>query len=180
MYYMQSPNYGYSEFRVFDLTDGKSYSAEDWDGDLDGIFLYGGYFSDPYEGLFACAEDNGDLYYRQGDDMVFLSDRLEFEVDSDAPDELPFFYVISMDPTGKFVLFNAATTFGEDDSYHGPQCYASLDGKAQKVLGTYNEGYPGQWLPDGSLVYASESIHLLTPNGKDQKLYPGTCFVINH
>lgn len=178
MHYMQSPNYGYSEFRVFDLADGKSYSADDWTGDLSGI-LYNPDYTDPYEGLFACAEDNGDLYFHQGDDMIFLSDRLDFEVDTDAPDELPFFNVISMDPTEKYVLFKAATRFGEDDEYHGPQCFASIDGKTQKILGDYDESYPGQWLPDGSLVYGTkDGIHLLTPDGKDEELYPGTCFVI--
>ena len=66
----------------------------------------------------------------------------------------------------------------EDDDYHGPQCYASLDGKVQKVLGTYDEKYPGQWLPDGSLVYGSEGIHLLAPSGKDIVLCPGRSFVL--
>ena len=175
MNYMMEPNYGYSEYRIFDPATGKSVNAMDWEGDL--TFLNYDMF-DPFEGQFACAEDNGDLYYRQGDDMIFLSDRLEFEVDSDTPDELPFFEVLSMDPTGKYVLFKAATTFGEDDDYHGPQCYASLDGKVQKVLGTYDEKYPGQWLPDGSLVYGSEGIHLLAPSGKDIVLCPGRSFVL--
>ena len=177
MNYMMSPNYGYSEYRIFDPATRKSVNAMDWDGDL--TFLnYDMY--DPYEGQFACAEDDGNLYYRQGDDMIFLSDQLEFEVDSDAPDELPFFNVLSMDPTGKYVLFKASTTFGEDDDYHGPQCYASLDGKVQKVLGAYDEKYPGQWLPDGSLIYGSESIHLLAPNGKDETLYPGMRFILKN
>ena len=107
MNYMMEPNYGYSEYRIFDPATGKSVNAMDWEGDL--TFLNYDMF-DPFEGQFACAEDNGDLYYRQGDDMIFLSDRLEFEVDSDTPDELPFFEVLSMDPTGKYVLFKAATT----------------------------------------------------------------------
>ena len=177
MHYMQSPNYGYSEYRVFDFGDGKSYSADDWEGDLSGI-LYDIDNTDPYEGTFACAEDDGALYRRLGDDMIFLSDKLDFEVDTDAFDELPLFHVISVDPTGKFVLFKAATTFGDDDEYHGPQCYASIDGKYQKVLGEYDEGYPGQWLPDGSLVYGSEGIHLLAPSGKDVVLCPGRSFVL--
>ena len=178
MHYMQSPNYGYSEFRVFDLADGKSYSADDWTGDLSEI-LYNPDYTDPYEGMFACAEDNGDLYYRQGDDMIFLADRLKFDIEDSFIEELPYYCVLSVDPTNRFVLFQALTYLGDDDEFHGPQCIASLDGKVQKILGNFDEGYPGQWLSDGSLVYGTkDGIHLLSPDGKDEVLYPGTCFVI--
>ena len=180
MHYMQSPNYGYSEFRIFDFADGKSYSAEDWEGDLS-VVLYDYDVTDPYEGMFACAEDNGDLYYRQGDDMIFLADKLSFDVDEELfEDGIPY-QVLSVDPTKRFVLFQTLTRLGDDDEMHGPQCLASLDGEMQKILGDYNESYPGQWLPDGSLVYATdEGIHLLTPDGKDETLYPGTSFVVRH
>jgi hypothetical protein len=178
MHYMQSPNYGYSEYRVFDLSDGKSYSADDWTGDLSEI-LYNPDYTNPYEGMFACAEDNGDLYYRQGDDMIFLADRLNFDIEDAFIEELPYYSVLSVDPTNRFVLFQALTHLGEDDEYQGPQCMASLDGKVQKILGDFDESYPGEWLPDGSLVYGTkDGIHLLTPDGKDEVLYPGTCFVI--
>ena len=178
MQYMQSPNYGYSEFRIFDLADGKSYSAEDWEGDLSGV-LYDYDATDPYEGMFDCAEDNGDLYYRQGDDMIFLADRLSFDVEEGLFEEGIPYQVLSVDPTQRFVLFHPLTRLGDDDEMHGPQCVASLDGKMQKILGDYDENYPGQWLPDGSLVYATnEGIHLLTPDGKDETLYPGMSFVV--
>ena len=177
MYYMHEPNYGYDAFAVFDLNDGHAYDAEDWEGDLtDVLFDYDN--TDPYEGMFAYAEDNGDLYYRDGDEMVFLADRLEFEVDPDWMEELPYYRVLSVDPTKRFVLFQTCTYLGEDDEPHGPLCMASLDGKIQKVLGDYDEGYPGVWLPDGSLIYGNTSIHLRTPDGKDEELYPGTCFVM--
>ena len=178
MHYMQSPNYGYSEFRIFDFADGKSYCAEDWEGDLSGV-LYDYDVTDPYEGLFACAEDNGDLYYRQGDDMIFLADQLSFDVDEELfEDGIPY-QVLSVDPTHRFVLFQTLTHLGDDDEMHGPQCMASLDGKVQKILGDYDESYPGQWLPDGSLVYATDhGIHRLMPDGNDESLYPGMAFVV--
>ena len=180
MHYMQSPNYGYSEFRIFDFTDGKSYSAEDWEGDLSGV-LYDYDSTDPYEGMFACAEDNGDLYYRQDDDMIFLADQLSFDVEEGLFEEGPAYRVLSVDPTQRFVLFQTLTTLGDDDEMHGPQCVASLDGKMQKILGEYDESYPGQWLPDGSLVYATNgNIHLLAPDGKDETLYPGMSFVVRN
>lgn len=177
MHYMQSPNYGYDRFAVFDLNEGVAYDAEDWSGDLAGI-LYDLDYTDPYADRFACAEDNGDLYYRKGDEMVFLADRLGLGDDSDEDDEFPYYVVLSVDPTNRFVLFQACTYLGEDDEQHGPLCFASLDGEVQKVLGDYDESYPGEWLPDGSLVYGNGNIHLLTPDGKDEELYPGTCFVL--
>lgn len=178
MHYMQSPNYGYSEFRIFDFADGKSYSAEDWEGDLSGV-LYDYDITDSYEEMFACAEDNGDLYCRQGDDMIFLADQLSFDFDEELLEEGPAYMVLSVDPTKRFVLFQTLTHLGDDDEMHGPQCVASMDGKMQKILGDYNESYPGQWLSDGSLVYAAnEGIHLLSPDGKDETLYPGTSFVV--
>ena len=178
MHYMQSPNYGYSEFRIYDFADGKSYSAEDWEGDLSGV-LYDIDANDPYEDMFACAEDNGDLYYRQGDDMIFLADKLSFDFDEELLEEGPAYMVLSVDPTKRFVLFHTFTYLGDDDEMHGPQCLASLDGKMQKILGEYDESYPGQWLSDGSLVYAiNGGIHVLTPDGKDETLYPGTSFVV--
>lgn len=178
MHYMQSPNYGYSEFRIFDFADGKSYNAEDWEGDLSGV-LYDYDSTDPYEGMFACAEDNGDLYYRQGDDMIFLADKLSFDMDEDLYEDGPSYMVLSVDPTKRFVLFQTLTHLSDDDEMHGPQCMASLDGKIQKILGEYDESYPGQWLPDGSLVYATNGcIHLLKPDGTDETLYPGTSFVV--
>ena len=177
MHYMHEPNYGYDSFAVFDLNEGVAYDAEEWDGDLESV-LFNHDYTDPYEGMFAYAEDNGDLYYRDGDEMVFLADQLEFEVDPDAMNELPYYRVLSVDPTKRFVLFQTCTYEGEDDEPHGPQCLASLDGKIQKVLGDYDEGYPGMWLPDGTLIYGNTSIHRLTPDGKDEVLYPGTCFVL--
>lgn len=177
MRYMHEPNYGYDSFAVFDLDDGVACDYEEYDEDLMDI-LNNPDYKDPFAETFINSEEEGQLYYKNGEQLVCLTDQLDMTGFEPEEGMMPFYRIISADPTNRFVLFQTYTNIGDDDESHGPQCVASLDGKVQKVLGDFDESYPGQWLPDGSLVYASNSINLLTPDGKEEVLYPGTCFVL--
>lgn len=176
MSYMMEPDYGFSEYMVFDRVKGKAVDASEWDGDLS--FLENYDWTEPYEGMFSY--ENRQLSYLNGSEMVCLTDKLELgEIDPEWADELSSFGIISVDPTERFVIFKAAVEIGDDMETTGPQCLASLDGKVQTVLGDFDESYPGQWLPDGTLVYSTtKGIFQRNPDGKVEKLYPHGNFIL--
>lgn len=176
MSYMMDPDYGFSEFMVYDRAKGKTVEASEWDGDLSFLEDYGG--DEPFEGMFSF--EDMQLSYMDGGEMVCLTNNLDLgEIDPEWADELSWFGIISVDPTERFVIFKAAVEIGDDMETTGPQCLASLDGKIQTVLGDFDESYPGQWLPDGTLVYSTtQGIFQRHPDGKVEKLYPHGVFIL--
>ena len=161
MAHMMEPDYGFSEYKIYDRATGEAVSPWDWDGDAS-------FLEDP--------EWQGDY---DEDVLEGITDRLPLDVDLDYGDELPMFQLISVDPTQQYVIFEAKTHEGDDMEFHGPQCVASLDGSLQRVLGDFDSSYPAQWMDDGTLVYGADGIHRLNlADGTNQLLYPNTCVFV--
>lgn len=178
MAHMMEPNYGFSDYKIFDRNSGQAVSPWVWDGDPS--FLENPeWHSDYDEDLFMDVEEERMLYYGNNGKAVCLTDQLEFDIAPEDAEYFPIFEVMSVDPSNKYVLFEVLTHEESDMEFHGPQCVASLDGSFQRVLGDFDGSYPGQWMGDGILVYGAQGIHRLNlADGSDILLYPNTCVFV--
>lgn len=114
-------------------------------------------------------EDKSYYYYVQEGKRVCLSDKIDFDKYKSEYAYEPQFEFLGMSPLRDCVVYGAPLEWGHVG--HGPLCFATLDGRVQKVLHyDYQEACYG-WLDNGKLVYVSDDgIHMVSPDGTDQKI----------
>ncbi len=104
-------------------------------------------------------------------DWVCISDQIDFhEGKYEGWDVEPEFEMLGCSPDGKCVAYAAIMETGRGG--RGPLCFATIDGKVQKLL-AYDPSYG--WLDDGRLAFSDEEgIKTVAPDGTITKLCSGS------
>ena len=111
------------------------------------------------------------------EDGVCLSDKINFhEGKYSGYDAEPDFTNLGFSPKGDYVAYAAIMEWGRGG--HGPLCFATLDGKVQKLL-AYDACYG--WLGNNKLAFSDdEGIKTIDSDGTITKLTSGNRFVTVH
>lgn len=111
---------------------------------------------------------------QSGDTQICISDKIDF--DKLGGYYQPSFQLYGIDQTRKYVVYAAWTDWGHVG--HGPLCFATLDGKVQKILVSDAVGAYWGWLNDGRLAYAdNDGIKVVSPDGREQQISTATKLV---
>lgn len=107
-------------------------------------------------------------------DAICISDQINFyEGKYEGWEGKPDFMSLGLSPDGERVVYAAIMEWGRGG--RGPLCFATLDGKVQKLL-EYDASYG--WLDDGRLVFNSpEGIKAVSADGTIQLVSPAKYFV---
>ena len=105
---------------------------------------------------------------------VCISDKINFHEGRYSGWEYePEFEILGISPEADCAVYAAIMEWGRGG--HGPLCFATVDGKVQKLL-AYDANYG--WLGDNRLVFSDdEGIKTVTPDGTITKLTSGERFV---
>ena len=106
--------------------------------------------------------------------LVCISDKINFhEGKYEGWDGQPEFTYLALSPESDCVAYAAIMEWGRGG--RGPLCFATLDGKVQKLL-AYDACYG--WLNNNKLAFSDdEGIKTIAPDGTITKLCPGSRFV---
>ena len=115
--------YCFTTFRIYTIASRKLQDA-DWDKYVSLM----GLGEERNSHLFSTKSDQ--LYYRNGGQLVCVTDKLKLE--SEMEDEPIEYTQYSISPDRSKVAFGAITLFG--DVAHGPLCIANADGSQQQIL----------------------------------------------
>ncbi len=107
-------------------------------------------------------------------DAVCISDQINFyEGKYEGWEGKPDFMSLGLSPDGDCVVYAAIMEWGRGG--RGPLCFATLDGKVQKLL-EYDASYG--WLDDGRLIFNSpEGIKAVSADGTINLISPAKTFV---
>lgn len=107
-------------------------------------------------------------------DWVCISDKINFHEDKySGYDAEPDFTMLAFSPESDCVVYAAIMEWGRGG--HGPLCFATLDGKVQKLL-AYDACYG--WLGNNKLAFSDdEGIKTIASDGTITKLTSGNRFV---
>ena len=107
-------------------------------------------------------------------DLVCISDQINFHEDKYSEwDAEPEFEILGISPEADCAAYAAIMDWGRGG--RGPLCFATLDGKVQKLL-AYDACYG--WLGNNKLAFADdEGIKTIAPDGTITKLTSGNRFV---
>ena len=118
-------------------------------------------------------------YYVAKGDSICLSDQIDFDSFKGEYSYEPQFELLRIGPARNCVLFAAPIDWGHTG--HGPLCFSSLDGKVQKALVSDFQDACYGWLGDGRLAYVDDDgIHVIAPDGTDQKISSAHRFVTRY
>ena len=124
---------------------------------------------------YYCEEDYG-MYTEEElpEHLVCISDKINFhEGKYEGWDGQPEFTYLALSPESDCVAYAAIMEWGRGG--RGPLCFATLDGKVQKLL-AYDACYG--WLNNNKLAFSDdEGIKTIAPDGTITKLCPGSRFV---
>ena len=124
---------------------------------------------------YYCPEDYG-MYTEEElpEHLVCISDKINFhEGKYEGWDGQPEFTYLALSPESDCVAYAAIMEWGRGG--RGPLCFATLDGKVQKLL-AYDACYG--WLSNNKLAFSDdEGIKTIAPDGTITKLCPGSRFV---
>ena len=124
---------------------------------------------------YYCPEDYG-MYTEEElpEHLVCISDKINFhEGKYEGWDGQPEFTYLALSPESDCVAYAAIMEWGRGG--RGPLCFATLDGKVQKLL-AYDACYG--WLNNNKLAFSDdEGIKTIAPDGTITKLCPGSRFV---
>jgi hypothetical protein len=126
---------------------------------------------------YYCPEDYG-MYSEEElpEHLVCISDKINFhEGKYEGWEGQPEFTFLSINPDDGCIAYAAIMEWGGG---RGPLCFATTDGKIQKIL-----AYDAKcgWLEDGRLVFNDdEGIKTVSPDGTIKKLTSGKNFVTSH
>ena len=106
--------------------------------------------------------------------LVCISDKINFhEGKYEGYEGQPEFTYLDLSPESDCVAYAAIMEWGRGG--RGPLCFATLDGKVQKLL-AYDACYG--WLNNNKLAFSDdEGIKTIAPDGTITKLCPGSRFV---
>lgn len=129
------------------------------------------------EKYFYYVPNNVGLYSSEEEmakDWVCISDKINFHEDKySGYDAEPDFTILGFSPESDCVAYAAIMEWGRGG--HGPLCFATLDGKVQKLL-AYDACYG--WLGNNKLAFSDdEGIKTIAPDGTITKLTSGNRFV---
>ena len=172
------------------LIDEKTIS-DGWPEDVDNSFLMYQdfinnvhYLSIPIEEgseemrYYYCQEDYG-MYSEEElpEHLVCISDKINFhEGRYEGYDGQPEFVFLSINPDDGCIAYAAIMEWGRGG--RGPLCFATTDGKIQKIL-AYDANCG--WLEDGRLAFNDdEGIKTVSPDGTVKKLTSGKFFVTSY
>ena len=101
-----------------------------------------------------------------GDPQICLSDQIDFDQYKGEYSYEPNFELLGVSPNRDAVVFGAPIDWGHVG--HGPLCFATLDGKVQKVLvSDYADAFYG-WLIDGRLAYVDvDGVKIVALDGTE-------------
>lgn len=124
---------------------------------------------------YYCEEDYG-MYTEEElpEHLVCISDKINFhEGKYEGWEGQPEFTVLGLSPESDCVAYAAIMEWGRGG--RGPLCFATLDGKVQKLL-AYDACYG--WLGNNKLAFSDdEGIKTVAPDGTITKLTSGNRFV---
>ena len=124
---------------------------------------------------YYCPEDYG-MYAEEElpEHLVCISDKINFhEGKYEGWEGQPEFTFLALSPESDCVAYAAIMEWGRGG--RGPLCFATLDGKVQKLL-AYDACYG--WLSNNKLAFSDdEGIKTIAPDGTITKLCPGSRFV---
>ena len=127
---------------------------------------------------YYCPEDYG-MYSEEElpEHLVCISDKINFHEDKYSEwDAEPEFTILGLSPEADCVAYAAIMEWGRGG--RGPLCFATLDGKVQKLL-AYDACYG--WLGNNKLAFSDdEGIKTIAPDGTITKLTSGNRFVTLH
>ena len=127
---------------------------------------------------YYCPEDYG-MYSEEElpEHLICISDKINFHEDRyEGWDGEPEFSILSVSPNSDCAAYAAIMEWGRGG--RGPLCFATLDGKVQKIL-AYDANCG--WLEDGRLAFNDEEgIKTVSPDGTVKKLTDGKYFVTNY
>lgn len=127
---------------------------------------------------YYCPEDYG-MYTMEElpEHVVCISDKINFhEGKYEGWDGEPEFTFLALSPEGDCAAYAAIMEWGRGG--RGPVCFATLDGKIQKIL-AYDACYG--FLGNNKLAFADEEgIKTVAPDGTIEKLTSGSRFVTSH
>lgn len=151
--------YCFTSFRVYTIASRKLQDA-DWDKYIS--LMEGG--QDQIAQHFSTKSDQ--LYYRNGSQLVCVTDKLKLE--SEMEDEPIEYTQYSISPDRSKVAFGAITGFG--DIAHGPLCIANADGSQQEILleDGVSEEQPPLWIGN-RLFFIDLDDELTSENNGDWK-----------
>ena len=127
---------------------------------------------------YYCPEDYG-MYAEEElpEHLICISDKINFhEGKYEGWEGQPEFTVLGLSPEADCVAYAAIMEWGRGG--RGPLCFATLDGKVQKLL-AYDACYG--WLGNNKLAFSDdEGIKTIAPDSTITKLASGNRFVTNN
>lgn len=180
---------GFEDMKYY-LIDEKTMSDGWPEGVDDGFLMYQDFINNVHyltmpieEGseemrYYYCPEDYG-MYSEEElpEHLVCISDKINFhEGKYEGWEGQPEFTFITVNPDDGCVAYAAIMEWGRGG--RGPLCFATLDGKIQKIL-AYDANCG--WLEDGRLAFNDdEGIMTVSPDGTVKKLTSGKFFVTSY
>ena len=174
---------GFQDMKYY-LIDEQTMSDGWPEGVDDGFLMYQDFINMPIEEgeeemrYYYCPEDYG-MYSEEElpEHLVCISDKINFhEGKYEGWEGQPEFTFLTINPDDGCVAYAAIMEWGRGG--RGPLCFATVDGKIQKIL-AYDANCG--WLEDGRLVFNDEEgLKTVSPDGTINKLTSGKFFVTSY